>query len=368
MELLDKNNYCIIMAGGIGSRFWPLSRTACPKQFLDILGVGRTFIQQTWDRFAKIFLPENIFIVTGEDYKELVMLQIPEIPENNILLEPLRRNTAPCIAYACYKIMASNPNANIVVSPSDHYIGDYLGFQDTILKGLDFTKNSNALLTIGITPTRPETGYGYIQVDLSNEDSLSTQTKIMKVKTFTEKPELEMAKVFLESKEFYWNSGIFIWNVKTIVLAFQQLLPDIDTMFNQGMDIYNTPEENEFINKIYPECNSISIDYGIMENHNNVYVIQAKFPWSDLGTWGSLYENSKHDKNENVIAGKNVFVKNSNGCIIRNGDSKIMVVEGLKDFIVAESDEIILIVPKADEQNIKNIVNEVKISLGDEYV
>ncbi|MBP5368037.1 MAG: mannose-1-phosphate guanylyltransferase [Bacteroidales bacterium] len=368
MDNLDSNNYCVIMAGGIGSRFWPRSRTNYPKQFLDILGTGRTLIQQTWDRFLKICRPENIFVVTGEIYEDLVREQLPDIRKENILLEPLRRNTAPCIAYACYKIMDINPDANIVVSPSDHFIGDQTQFVDTINIGLNFTKKSDCLLTLGIMPTRPETGYGYIQIDVAADEALSIQKDVLKVKTFTEKPELEMAKVFLESREFYWNSGIFIWNVKSIVLAFQQLLPEIDTMFNSGFGIYNTPQERDFINRIYPECTSISIDYGIMENYPNVYVIPAKFLWSDLGTWGSLYENSKRDRDGNVSVGKNIFVRNSSGCIVSSSDAKIMVIDGLKDYIVAESDGMILIMPLKDEQNIKQVVNEVKISLGDDFV
>ena len=368
MDNLDSNNYCVIMAGGIGSRFWPRSRTNYPKQFLDILGTGRTLIQQTWDRFLKICRPENIFVVTGAIYEDLVKEQLPDIRQENILLEPLRRNTAPCIAYACYKIMDINPDANIVVSPSDHFIGDQTQFVDTINIGLNFTKKSDCLLTLGIMPTRPETGYGYIQIDVAADEALSTQKEVLKVKTFTEKPELEMAKVFLESREFYWNSGIFIWNVKSIVLAFQQLLPEIDTMFNSGFGIYNTPQERDFINRIYPECTSISIDYGIMENYPNVYVIPAKFLWSDLGTWGSLYENSKRDRDGNVSVGKNIFVRNSSGCIVSSSDAKIMVIDGLKDYIVAESDGMILIMPLKDEQNIKQVVNEVKISLGDDFV
>ncbi len=356
------------MAGGIGSRFWPRSRTACPKQFLDILGTGRTLLQQTWDRFSQICPKKNIYIVSGTQYKDLIKQQLPEVAENNVLLEPMRRNTAPCIAYACYKIMARNPLANIVVSPSDHYIGDLTGFIKTIEKGLEFTATNNSLLTIGIKPTRPETGYGYIQIDGSNNENPLEINQITKVKTFTEKPILEMAKTFLETKEFFWNSGIFIWNVQSLVMAMKAHQPDIDILFSAGKDIYNTPKETEFINKIYSECTSISIDNGIMECAPNVYVIPAQFPWSDLGTWGSLYENSTKDINGNVIAGTKVFAENTNGCIISSSDAKLMIVNGLKDYIVAEADGMILIIPKKDEQSIKNIVNEVKINLGNDYV
>ncbi|MBR4266995.1 MAG: mannose-1-phosphate guanylyltransferase [Bacteroidales bacterium] len=367
MAQLDDNYYCVIMAGGIGSRFWPKSRTSYPKQFLDILGVGRSLLQQTFDRFAKICKPENIFVVTGEAYEKIVSEQLPELSNNNILVEPLRRNTAPCIAYASYKIMAINPNANIVVSPADHYIGDERGFEETIIRGLQFTQFSDSLLTIGIIPTRPETGYGYIQIDSKLGENPLAVHEVTKVKLFTEKPDLEMAKAFLESKEFFWNSGIFIWNVKTIVNAFRELQPGIDEQFSQGWDFYNTDKEREFINSIYPECQNISIDYGIMESHQSVYVIPALFQWSDLGTWGSLYENSKRDQAGNAVAGSKVILNNTTGCII-NTDERLVVVDGLKDYIIAQSDGLLLIVPKSNEQNIKNIVNAVKVQFGDNFV
>jgi len=368
MAQTDENNFCVIMAGGIGSRFWPKSRTQCPKQFLDILGTGRTLLQQTFDRFSKICKKENIFVVTGEIYEDLVCQQLPELDKNNILLEPLRRNTAPCIAYASYKIMSKNPNANIVVSPADHYIGDERGFEETIFRGLQFTKfNSGVLLTIGIIPNRPETGYGYIQINSRIGENPLDVNEVTKVKLFTEKPDLEMAKMFLESREFFWNSGIFLWNVNAIVNAFRAYLPAVDDLFSKGWDIYNTENEREFINTIYPECANISIDYGIMENHESIYVIPALFQWSDLGTWGSLYENSVKDSSGNAIAGTQVICSNTTGCII-NSDSKLVVVDGLKDYIIAQSDKLLLIVPKANEQNIRNIVNSVKAQYGEDYV
>ena len=367
MANIDNNNYCIIMAGGIGSRFWPKSRVACPKQFLDILGTGRTFLQQTFDRFTKICSPKNIYIVTGSAYASLVKEQLPELDDQNILTEPLRRNTAPCIAYACYKIQSTNPNANIVVSPADHYIGDEQGFVETIHRGLQFTQFSNSLLTIGIAPTRPETGYGYIQIDSHSDDNPLAIHEVTKVKLFTEKPDLEMAKTFLESREFFWNSGIFIWNVNAITQAFEKHQPEIHSLFSQGMSIYNTDRETEFINTIYPECPNISIDYGIMESHDEVYVIPALFPWSDLGTWGSLYENSNKDSDGNVVVCDKAVITKTTGSIV-NCDAKLVVIEGLKDYIVAQSDGLLLIVPKADEQNIKNLVNSVKLKYGDEFV
>lgn len=365
--MIDPNNYCIIMAGGIGSRFWPKSTVAYPKQFLDILGTGRSFLQQTFDRFAKFCDPKNIFIVTGAQYADIVREQLPEVDSGNVLTEPLRRNTAPCIAYACYKIKSRNPNANIVVSPSDHYIGDEYGFEMTINRGLQFTQFSNALLTIGIIPTRPETGYGYIQIDSRSGENPLAIHEVTKVKLFTEKPDLEMAKTFLESKEFFWNAGIFIWNVNAICEAFKKYQPEIHKLFEQGMDIYNTEAEADFINRIYPECPNISIDYGIMESHDDVYVIPALFPWSDLGTWGSLYENSQKDTDGNVVVCNRSIITDTTGSII-NCDNKLVVVEGLKDYIVAQSEGILLVVPKADEQNIKNLVNEVKLRYGEKFV
>ena len=354
----DNNNYCIIMAGGIGSRFWPKSRVARPKQFLDILGTGRTFLQQTFDRFTKICSPKNIYIVTGSTYAALVKEQLPELDDQNILTEPLRRNTAPCIAYACYKIKSVNPNANIVVSPADHYIGDERGFVETISRGLQFTQFSNSLLTIGIAPTRPETGYGYIQIDSHSDDNPLAIHEVTRVKLFTEKPNLEMAKTFLESREFFWNSGIFLWNVNAITQAFEKYQSEIHNLFSQGMGIYNTDRETEFINSIYPECPNISIDYGIMENHDEVYVIPA---------WGSLYENSNKDSDGNVVVCDKAIIHDTTGSIV-NCDSKLVVIQGLKDYIVAESDGLLLVVPKADEQNIKNLVNSVKLKYGDEFV
>lgn len=263
--------------------------------------------------------------------------------------------------------MTINPNANIVVSPADHFIGDERGFEETIQRGLQFTQFSNALLTIGIVPTRPETGYGYIQIDSFLGENPLAIHEVTKVKLFTEKPDLEMAKTFVESKEFFWNSGIFIWNVNSIISAFQKYMPQISAQFSNDLTAYNTPRERGYINKIYTECANISIDYGVMENHDNVYVIPALFQWSDLGTWGSLYENSSRDSNGNLIACTKAITNNTSGCII-NTDTKLVVVDGLKDYIIAESDGILMIVPKAKEQNIKNLVNTAKLQFGEDYV
>lgn len=362
---MDRNNYCIIMAGGVGSRFWPLSRTSRPKQFLDILGTGKSLLQQTYERFQKIIPEENILIVSHKDYQGLIFEQIPGIGFNQVLLEPMRKNTAVCIAYANYKILQDNPNANIVVAPSDHLILRENEFLDVISKGLEFTQNSNALLTIGIKPSRPETGYGYIQV---NGDSTNKKTSIRKVKTFTEKPDHEMAKIFYESGEFFWNSGIFIWSLNSIMQAFELYMPDLETQFQDAIDLLNTPAEIDFIQGLYPKCKSISIDFAIMEKADNVYVICADFGWSDLGTWGSLYTHLDKDESQNAITSSNVFIYNSNNCIINIPSNHLAVIHGLNDYIVVDSEGVLLICKKEDEQRIKDFVNDVKIKKGEGYI
>jgi len=362
---MNKNNYCVIMAGGVGSRFWPFSKSNHPKQFLDVLGTGQTLIQQTFQRFNKIIPAENFIIVTNEDYKELINEQLPEVKDENILLEPMRKNTAPCIAYANYKIRETNPEANIVVAPSDHLIMKEQEFLKIIEEGLDFTAANKALLTIGIKPSRPETGYGYIQVNANQGDLLNKTTK---VKTFTEKPDLKMAKVFLDSGEFFWNSGIFFWSLPTIMDSFSKNLPDVNNLFSEGIGKYNTPEERSFIDEAYPNCKSISLDYGIMEKADNVYVICADFGWSDLGTWGSLYEHSEKDNKGNAVRGENVFSYDLNDCIVKMPDDKLAVIQGLSNYIVVESNNTLLICRKEDEQKIKQFVNDVKIKKGESYL
>ncbi len=362
---MNPNHYCVIMAGGVGSRFWPLSRTSRPKQFLDILGMGKSLIQQTYERFTKIIPEKNIFIVSHADYKDLIFEQIPDIHPNQVLLEPMRKNTAVCIAYANFKILKENPNANIVVAPSDHVISREEEFLDVILKGLEFTANSNALVTIGIKPSRPETGYGYIQI---NGDSAKNHSSIRKVKTFTEKPDLEMAKVFYESGEFFWNSGIFIWSLNSIIHEFDMYMPDLNVQFQEAIDLLNTPEETNFVAQLYPKCKSISIDYAIMEKADSVFVICADFGWSDLGTWGSLYTHLVKDDTNNALVGKNAFMFNSSNCIVNIPPNKLAVIEGLDDYIVVESEGILLICRKTDEQRIKDFVNEIKIKKGEGYV
>jgi len=356
------------MAGGVGSRFWPLSRMEKPKQFLDILGIGKSLLQQTFDRFKKICPVENILVVTSSIYKDIVKEQLPEIIEKNILLEPSRRNTAPCIAYANHKILLQNPDANIVVTPSDHLILDEQRFIDAINYSLDFTAKHDVLLTLGIKPHRAETGYGYIQICPECNFEIIENTEFKKVKTFTEKPELEMAKIFFESGEFYWNAGIFVWQLKSISTAFQNNLAEVNNLFIESNEYFNTDLEEGYIEKIYSECPSISIDYGIMEKADNVFVLPSEFGWSDLGTWGSLYENITKDVNGNTIKGKNVMTYNTERSVINVPDNKLVVIQGMKDIIVAELDNILLISTLKDEQSIRQIVNEIKIEKGDKFI
>ena len=363
---MNKNYYCIIMAGGIGARFWPMSRTKIPKQFIDILGTGETLIQQTFNRFLKICPAENIFVVTNEIYDGLVKGQLPDLPGNNILLEPAMRNTAPCIAYANYKIKSVNPEACIVVAPSDHLIIKEDEFVRVILDALGSAAENNWLITLGIKPGRPDTGYGYIQYDESRKFGKSN--KIRKVKTFTEKPNQELAEKFLASGDFLWNAGIFIWSLKSISKAFEKYLDDIDGLFKKGVGKYNTPKEKQFINETYTICRKISIDYGLMEKATNVYVLSADFGWSDLGTWKSLYEIREKDKNGNVLTGKNVMLYNTGNCIIRMPKDKLVVIQGLENFIVIEEDDTLLICNKDEEQQIRQFVTDIKVDKGEKFI
>jgi mannose-1-phosphate guanylyltransferase len=363
---MKNNNYCVIMAGGIGARFWPMSKTARPKQFIDILGTGETLIQQTFNRFLKICPPENILVVTNEQYKDLVLEQLPLMKENQVLCEPSRRNTAPCIAYANYKILAENPNARVVVAPSDHIIMKEDVFVEVVSEALDVVEENDWLLTLGIKPSRPDTGYGYIQYN--GDAPYKNNQDIKKVKTFTEKPQLEMAKEFLESGDFLWNAGIFIWSLKSIMSAFENYLPEVDSLFSKGIAKYNTTEETDFINETYSVCSNISIDYGVMEKAENVYVYAADFGWSDLGTWGSLYDIKEKDSDNNAVIGNNVMTYNAKDCIINMPQNKLVVIQGLEDYIVAESDHSLLICRKEDEQMIRNIVNDIRIEKGEHYI
>lgn len=358
----QNNNYCVIMGGGIGSRFWPFSRTNLPKQFLDFFGTGRSLLQQTFDRFKKVIPAEHILIVTNAIYADLVKEQLPEIDESQILLEPCRRNTAPCIAWASHHIHALCPEANIVVAPSDHLILKEQEFLDVITKGLDFVAQTNNLLTLGIKPNRPETGYGYIQIAEQTGDNF------YKVKTFTEKPELELAKVFVESGEFYWNSGLFLWNVKSILSAFETFLPEINARLERGAACYGTPQEKSFIDENFPACPNVSIDYGVMEKADNVYVSLGDFGWSDLGTWGSLYDLSPKDRQRNVILKCHSLLYNCKDNIVAMPPEKLVVIDGLEGYLVAESDNVLLICKKDEEQTIRKYVNDAQIKLGEKYI
>ena len=354
------------MAGGIGSRFWPISKSSKPKQFLDILGTGRTFVQQTYDRFRKLVPAENFYVVTSIDYKDIVMEQLPEISENQVLLEPLRRNTAPCVAYACYKIKNINPEANVIVAPSDHLILKEDEFLKQISNGLSFVSKNPVLLTLGITPSRPETGYGYIQIDSSSKEV--ELENLRKVKTFTEKPDVKMAELFVSSGEFFWNSGIFIWSLKTILDAFDQHLEDVSSLFKKGEKSYGTADEGAFLKKTYSECQNISIDYGIMEKADNVYVLCSDFGWSDMGTWGALYESKEKDKSGNSLTGKRVMTYNTTNCIVDFPDDKLVVLQGLDGYVVVESERTLLVCRMEDEQQIRQFVNDVRLNMGEKYI
>lgn len=349
----SKNQYCVIMAGGIGSRFWPLSTQKNPKQFQDILGTGRTMIQQTFDRINKIIPVENIFVITNIEYTEVSALQLPEIPLKNIVGEPLMKNTAACNLYMINKIEEKNPDANIIILPADHLILKEDVFLDKVKMAFEITEKNDYLLTLGIQPTRPDTGYGYIQyMEEKNKD-------VFKVKTFTEKPDLEIAKTFLESGDFLWNAGIFVWNVKSIKKAFGELLPEMTQQFSECQ--YNSDGENMCIAQIYPKVNKISIDNGILEHAKNVYVIPADLGWSDLGTWTSVYENATKDENQNAFKSKHILTYNSTGTIIKlKNNNKAAIIDGLKDYIVIDTEKALLICPKENDQFIKDYVLELK--------
>jgi mannose-1-phosphate guanylyltransferase len=360
------NYYAVIMAGGVGTRFWPMSTTQHPKQFLDILGTGRTLLQQTYDRLVKLCPNENIFVVTSNSYEKLVAEQLPKIPKQNILSEPARKNTAPCVAYASYKIHQLNPNALTIVAPSDHLIKK----EDTFVKAVNacFKKaeQEDCLITLGIKPTRPDTGYGYIQ--FIESDKTEKDKRIYKVKTFTEKPDLETAKFFIETGEFLWNSGIFIWSTKSILKALETHDSELAAIFKEGQNAYNTKEEQNFINRAYSSCKNDSIDYSVMEKAKNTYVRASIIGWSDLGTWGSLYTHIKHDKQHNAIIGKNVMHYDSKNCVVHVPKDKLVVIQGLEDYIVVESDGVLMICKKQDEQQIRNFVNDVKVKKGERFV
>ncbi|MBV7529010.1 mannose-1-phosphate guanylyltransferase [Chitinophaga sp. sic0106] len=348
------NTHIFIMAGGVGSRFWPKSRNSYPKQFIDILGIGKSLLQLTYERFLKLTSANQIYIVTNTQYKSLVGQQLPDIPEANILCEPSRNNTAPCIAYATFKLAAKDPHACMVIAPSDHFILYEDVFLDKVQRGLEVAAKNPYLITLGISPTRPDTGYGYIKYDNAQVDG------VHKVDKFTEKPKLEKAKEFLASGQYVWNGGIFIWSVQTALAAFKEHTPDIFTLFSKGHNYYNTANEQEFIDREYPASPNISIDYAIMEKANNVYTIPANFGWSDLGTWASLYEVAEKKPGNNVHASSNLHLQDTNNSIIHLSQGKLGVIKGLNDYIIVDDEDVLLIYPKSDEQEIKHVTEILK--------
>lgn len=365
MKQLDHHDYAVILAGGIGERFWPMSRYYRPKQFIDILGTGKTLIQQTYERFLDILPRENIFVVTNERFKPLVMEQIPDIGEDQVVCEPTRKNTGPCIAYAAWKIFSLDEKARLVVAPSDHIILKEQEFSRIIRHALKAATEHEWLFTLGITPSRPDTGYGYIQYNPGTP--LPEHEHLKKVKTFTEKPNLELAESFLKSGDFLWNSGIFIWSAQAIIEAFEKYQPEISYIFRECNGKYNTPEEASYMNVAYAACKSISIDYAIMEKADNVYVFVSDFGWSDLGTWGSLYEVRAKDGRQNAVMGKNVILYDVSECIVNIPDEKLVVLQGLDDYIVAESDNALLICQKDKEQEIRRFVSDIRLKKGEEF-
>ncbi len=359
--MINEHRYCVIMCGGIGSRFWPYSRADRPKQFIDFLGTGRSLLQMSYDRVLPLVKPGNIIVVTNEHYAPLVKEQLPDLPDDNILLEPARRNTAPCIAWAAYHIAARDAEASMIVTPSDHLITRERSFEQSVERGFEFVEREDALLTMGITPTRPETGYGYIQ----GGPVIEASTR--KVKTFTEKPDAALARVFVDSGEFFWNSGIFLWSVRSIQKAFRAYAPEIASTFDSGVPMMGTADEKRFIALNFPSCMSISIDYAIMEKASNVCVEVVDFGWNDLGTWSALYDNSPKNRDGNVTQRCSVLSYNSSGNIFAVNGEKLVVVSGLKDYIVADAGDVLLVCPMAEEQRIKQMVNDAKMAYGDKY-
>ena len=356
------HRYCVIMCGGIGSRFWPYSRTENPKQFLDLLGTGRSLLQMSYDRILSLVPAHNVLILTNEQYAAKVREQLPDIPEDNILCEPARRNTAPCIAWAARHIAARDPEASMIVTPSDHLITREAEFERSIREGFDFVESHDALLTLGITPTRPETGYGYIQVGPQVSGAIHV------VKTFTEKPDIELARTFLRTGEFFWNSGIFLWRASTILAAIAECAPDVHNVFEAGRDAFGTPAEAAFIAEAFPSCLNISIDYAVMERADNVYAETVSFGWNDLGTWSALYDISAKNRDGNVTSGCQVLSYDCSGNIFTVRGDKLVVARGLRDYIIADAGDVLLICPKEDEQRIKQMVNDAKVNYGDKYL
>ncbi|WP_299246852.1 mannose-1-phosphate guanylyltransferase [uncultured Aquimarina sp.] len=357
---MNKNYYAILMAGGVGSRFWPVSTTEFPKQFHDMLGTGETLIQRTFNRLAKIIPTENIFILTNERYNDLVLEQLPEAEQRQVVTEPAMRNTAPCILYAALKIQKENSDAVMVVAPSDHWIEDEEAFVGNLKQSFDACSEKDILMTLGIQPAFPNTGYGYIRYNKETN-------AIKKVAQFTEKPDYETAKEFLNQGNYLWNAGIFIWSVKSIVEAFAKFQKEMTALFEKGSLIYNTEQENDFIAKNYPLAENISIDYAILEKAENVYVLPATFDWNDLGTWGSLYDKLDKTDANNAVVNARVLAEDASGNMIRTATDKIVVVDGLEDYIIVDKEEVLLIYPKKKEQDIKQVLKKVKDAYGEKY-
>jgi len=352
------NNHLVVMAGGVGSRFWPMSTAENPKQFIDVLGVGKSLLQLTVDRFDAICAPENIWVVTNKQYMDIVKRQLPNLPEGNILCEPCRRNTAPCIAYVSWKIKSKDPKANIVVTPSDHIVTDKAEFQRVVNSCLEFASETDAIITLGMKPTRPETGYGYIKADLSS--SSLRNKEIFRVDAFREKPDLDTAKQYIKKNDYFWNAGIFIWNVSTIVNAFRIYQPAMSKIFEGLLPYYGTEKEQGEIDRLFPECENISVDYAIMEKAEEIFVCPADFGWSDLGTWGSLLEQTKKDLYGNSCIGNDINLFETNNCMIHTSQEKKVVIQGLDGYIVAENNDTLLICKLSEEQRIKQFSGQDK--------
>ncbi|WP_299778469.1 mannose-1-phosphate guanylyltransferase [uncultured Formosa sp.] len=358
---MNKNNYAIIMAGGVGSRFWPVSMNSFPKQFHDMLGTGETLIQKTFQRLSRFIPKQNIYILTNANYNDLVLEQLPEVSQAQVVLEPAMRNTAPCILYAALKIQKENPDALMLVAPSDHWIEDEEAFSKNVLTAFDFCQEHDALMTLGIQPTFPNTGYGYIEYDTETEHA------VKQVKQFREKPDYATAKSFIKQGNFVWNAGIFMWSVASVLKAFKTNQPDLFQLFEQGISSYNTVDEAKFIEENYEKSEDISVDYAIMESSKNVYVLAAEFDWNDLGTWGSLYDKLDKDADNNAVVNARTLVEDASGNMIRTKGNKIVVVDGLNDYIIIDKDDVLLIFPKEKEQDIKGIRNKVRDVFGDKY-
>jgi len=351
---MNKNYYAILMAGGVGSRFWPISTSGFPKQFHDMLGTGDTLIQKTFSRLSNLIPKENIFILTNEKYNDLVLEQLPEVEQRQVVLEPAMRNTAPCILYASLKIQKENPDAVMIVAPSDHWIEDEQAFTNNVEQAFDYCSGNDALMTLGIQPTFPNTGYGYIEFDKG------TESEIKEVNQFREKPDYATAKEFIAQGNFLWNAGIFMWSAKSVIKAFQNFQPNLYSLFEKGISVYNTDFEDDFIRDNYGEAENISVDYAIMESAKNVFVLQATFDWNDLGTWGSLYDKLDRDEANNAVVNAIVLAESASGNMIRTAKEKLVVVDGLNDYIIVDKEDVLMIYPKSKEQDIKQIVTKVK--------